>query len=290
VADRITYLASRAALDIERLGEESAKALVNPQATRPADLPPDTPRADCDLVGVLPGEAGLFALTADDLMRVETWVKARGKVDGVETEWPELRPYFANLPKKCEPPELSKTGSELLAQLEVAKTRPLWRVLVALSIRHVGPTAARALAQAFGSVDAIAAASQEELAQVDGVGPVIASAIKEWFAVDWHQAIIEAWRAAGVTLAQAPTDRLEPTLAGLTVVVTGTLEGFTREGAKEAIVARGGKAAGSVSKLTDYVVVGPGAGSKEAKARELGRPILDEAQFTKLLEGGPAAL
>jgi DNA ligase (NAD+) len=290
VTDRVTYLGSRAALDIERLGEEGAKALVNPQATRPPDLPPETPRAGETLVGVLADEAGLFALTEADLMRVETWVKVRHKVDGVEVEHHELRPYFANLPKKDEPPALSKTGLELLAQLEAAKTRPLWRVLVALSIRHVGPTAARALAQTFGSLDAMAEASEEALAQVDGVGPVIAASIKEWFAVDWHQAIVAGWRAAGVRLAEDRTDQLPQTLAGLTVVVTGTLEGYTREGAKEAIAARGGKAAGSVSKNTDYVVVGPGAGSKEAKARELGRPILDEAQFTALLERGPAAL
>src|SRR5690606_23483074 len=166
----------------------------------------------------------------------------------------------------------------------------LWRVLVALSIRHVGPTAARALASHFGSMDAIRSASVEELSAVDGVGPTIAEAVVEWFAVDWHAEIVRRWAAAGVRMEDERDESVERTREGLTIVVTGSLENFARDGAKEAILARGGKASGSVSKKTDFVVVGPGAGSKEAKARELGLRILDEAQFEALLTGGPAAV
>jgi len=160
-------------------------------------------------------------------------------------------------------------------------------VLVALSIRHVGPTAARALALEFGSIDAIRAASVEELAAVEGVGRVIAEAVREWFAVDWHAAIVDKWRAAGVAMADRHDDAAPKTLAGLTVVVTGSLTGFSRDQAKEAILARGGKAAGSVSKKTDYVVVGENAGSKAEKAEQLGLTILDEDGFRRLLEHGP---
>jgi DNA ligase (NAD+) len=122
------------------------------------------------------------------------------------------------------------------------------------------------------------------------VGPTIADALVEWFSVDWHREIVDRWAAAGVRMADERDESVERTLAGLTVVVTGSLERFSRDGAKEAILARGGKASGSVSKSTDYVVVGPGAGSKEAKARELGRPILDEEGFEALLAGGPDAV
>jgi DNA ligase (NAD+) len=177
----------------------------------------------------------------------------------------------------------------LLDQLEAARHRPLWRILVALSIRHVGPSAARALAAAFGSLTGIREASVEELAQVDGVGSVIAESIRAWFEVPWHREICTAWEAAGVETAPAAGDQPAQTLTGLTVVVTGTLTGFTRDQAKEAIVERGGKASGSVSKNTSYVVVGPGAGAKENKARELGLTILDEAGFARLLALGPVA-
>jgi DNA ligase (NAD+) len=162
-------------------------------------------------------------------------------------------------------------------------------VLVGLSIRHVGPTAARALAQQFGSMDAIPTASREELASVEGVGGVIADSVREWFDLpenDWHLHIVEQWARDGVRMQDERDESVEQTLSGLTVVVTGSLEGFSRDEAKEAILARGGKAAGSVSKKTDYVVVGENAGSKEDKARELGRPILDEAGFVRLLETG----
>ena len=160
---------------------------------------------------------------------------------------------------------------------------------MALSIRHVGPTAARALAGTFGSMDAIRAAPVEELAGVDGVGGVIAESVRDWFDRPenaWHVQIVDRWAAAGVWMRDQADASVPRTLEGRTVVVTGSLDGFSRDGAKEAILARGGKAAGSVSKNTDYVVVGPGAGSKAAKAQELGLPILDEAGFVRLLETG----
>ena len=192
----------------------------------------------------------------------------------------------------CSPPRtanLSANGKRLLANLHEAKAQPLWRVLVALSIRHVGPTAARALATEFGSLDAIMAASEEELAVVEGVGPTIAAAVIEWFTVDWHRAIVDKWRAAGVRMADERDASIERTLEGLSIVVTGSLTGFSRDDAKEAIVARGGKAAGSVSKKTAYVVAGDAPGSKYDKAVELGVPVLDEDGFRRLLESGPDA-
>ncbi len=213
---------------------------------------------------VLVDEGDLFDLTEDKLHRVPLYTKQDG--------------------------ELSANGLRLLENLAAAKDRPLWRVLVALSIRHVGPTAARSLARAMGSVEAIRSASVEELSAVDGVGPVIAEAVLDWFAVDWHASIVERWAAAGVRMADAVDASTPKTLAGLTVVVTGSLEGFSRDGAKEAILARGGKASGSVSKKTDYVVVGANPGSKAENAAKLGVPVLDEAAFLALLDGGPAAL
>ena len=186
--------------------------------------------------------------------------------------------------------ELSANGRRLLQNLQSAKDRPLWRVLVALSIRHVGPTAARALAAEFADIDRIATASVEELSAVDGVGPTIAAAVVEWFTVDWHRAIVDKWRAAGVRMVDERDESIERTLEGLSIVVTGSLQGYSRDGAKEAILVRGGKAAGSVSKKTAFVVVGDSPGSKAAKAEELGVPILDEEGFVRLLEHGPAAV
>ncbi|WP_040737634.1 NAD-dependent DNA ligase LigA [Nocardia tenerifensis] len=185
---------------------------------------------------------------------------------------------------------LTANGGRLLEALAEAKDRPLWRVLVALSIRHVGPTAARVLAREFGSLDRIQDASVEELAAAEGVGPTIAAAVAEWFGVDWHRVIVDKWRAAGVRMVDERDETIERTLEGLTIVVTGSLDGFTREGAKEAILIRGGKAAGSVSKKTSFLVVGDSPGTKAAKAEELGVPILDEAGFRLLLESGPAAV
>jgi DNA ligase (NAD+) len=184
---------------------------------------------------------------------------------------------------------LSANGEKLLANLEQAKAQPLWRVLVALSIRHVGPTAARALAGAFGSIEAIRAASADELAAVEGVGAVIADAVRDWFDVDWHAAIVDKWAAAGVRMADEVDDATPKTLTGLTVVVTGTLASHSRDEAKEAIVSRGGKAAGSVSKKTDFVVVGENAGTKADKAEQFGVPVLDEEGFAVLLREGPLA-
>lgn len=185
---------------------------------------------------------------------------------------------------------LSANGKRLLQNLESAKDRPLWRVLVALSIRHVGPTAARALAAEFGSMERIEAASGEELAAADGVGPTIAAAVEEWFTVDWHRAIVAKWEAAGVSMEDERDASIARNLEGLSIVVTGSLQGFSRDEAKEAILVRGGKAAGSVSKKTAFVVIGDAPGSKAAKAEELGVPILDEDGFRALLEEGPEAV
>ncbi len=212
--------------------------------------------------GVIADEGDLFALTADDLMRADFFRTNKGV--------------------------LSANANRLLKNLADAKDRPLWRILVALSIRHVGPTAARALATAFGDLEAIMAASEPQLADVEGVGPTIAAALREWFEVDWHRAIVQKWRAAGVRMADERDSGIEPTLAGLTIVVTGSLAGFSRDEAREAIIARGGKAAGSVSKKTSFVVAGDAPGSKYDKAVELGVPILDEDGFRALLENGPA--
>jgi DNA ligase (NAD+) len=211
---------------------------------------------------VIADEGDLFTLTADDLLQTELFTTKAG--------------------------ELSANGKRLLANLSKAREQPLWRVLVALSIRHVGPTAARALATEFGSLDAIEAASEEQLAATEGVGPTIAAAVIEWFTVDWHRAIVDKWRAAGVRMADERDAGIERTLEGLTLVVTGSLAGFSRDGAREAIIARGGKAAGSVSKKTDYVVAGDAPGSKYDKAIELGVTVLDENGFAELLANGPA--
>jgi DNA ligase (NAD+) len=188
---------------------------------------------------------------------------------------------------------LSANGERLLALLDRAKQVPLWRVLVGLSIRHVGPTAARALAAEFGSMSAIEKASVEQLAAAEGVGPTIADSVREWFDGEesgWHREIVDKWRSAGVSMEDERDESTERTLEGLTVVVTGSLADFSRDGAKEAIVTRGGKASSSVSKKTDYVVVGDNPGSKAEKAEQLGVPILDEAGFKALLAAGPSGL
>ncbi|OBB88621.1 DNA ligase (NAD(+)) LigA [Mycobacterium colombiense] len=211
--------------------------------------------------GVIADEGDLFTLTEDDLLRTELFRTKAGA--------------------------LSANGKRLLDNLDKAKMVALWRVLVALSIRHVGPTAARALATEFGDLDSIMSASTERLAAVEGVGPTIAAALTEWFTVDWHCAIVEKWRAAGVRMADERDTSVQRTLEGLTVVVTGSLSGFSRDDAKEAILTRGGKASGSVSKKTDYVVAGDSPGSKYDKAIELGVPVLDEDGFRKLLDEGP---
>ncbi len=200
-------------------------------------------------------------------------------------------PLFTRAPKKGEgdAPVLSANGQRLLDNLAEARTRPLWRVLVGLSIRHVGPTAARALATEFGSLAAIEEADLESLAAAEGVGPTIAEAVVEWFAVDWHRVIVEKWRRAGVTMEDARDEDTPRTLAGLSIVVTGSLVEFSRDQAKEAILVRGGKPSSSVSKKTHFVVVGEAPGSKYDKAVSLKVPVLDEDGFRVLLADGPEA-
>jgi DNA ligase (NAD+) len=336
--ERLFHLAGRGAFDIEVLGYEAATALLTS--------------------GVLQDEGDVFALTEDDLLRVELFRTKAGA--------------------------LSANGRKLLDNLDSAKDRPLWRVLVALSIRHVGPTAAQALAREFGSLDAIEAAAEQAardteaagvaltsdgaagepdpaengdvpapgsetasvtavagpdetavgdaaaaeaeraaaedaeadaraaaeakvardaarartravaaalapIASVDGVGPTIAAAVRDWFAVDWHRDVVARWRAAGVRMVDEVDTSVPRTLEGLSIVVTGSMEGFSRDEAKEAIMSRGGRAAGSVSKKTAFVVAGDAPGSKYDKALELGVPLLDESGFRVLLERGPEA-
>ena len=254
--ERLFHLASRGALDIEVLGYEAAVALLDS--------------------GLVTDEGDLFALTAESVATV---------------------PFFVN-----KSGTLTVNAARLLVNLEEARHRPLWRILVALSIRHIGPTAARALAAAFGSLDAIATAPEAELVTVDDVGPTIARSVREWFEVDWHAAIVDKWRAAGVALA---TEGFVPRppgaegaagggaaagpLAGITVVLTGTLDGYTRDQAAEAVQALGAKVSGSVSKNTSFVVAGQNAGSKLDKAESLGVPVLDETGLAVLLSAGPDA-
>ncbi|MDQ4103993.1 MAG: NAD-dependent DNA ligase LigA [Actinomycetota bacterium] len=184
---------------------------------------------------------------------------------------------------------LSANGCKLLSNLDSAKDRPLWRVLVALSIRHVGPTAAQALAREFRSLRAIEEADEQALAAVDGVGPTIAAAVREWFTVDWHREVVAKWRAAGVRMEEPVDDSVGRHLEGLSIVITGSLGGFSRDEAAEAIAERGGRAAGSVSKKTAFVVVGDAPGSKYDKALALKVPVLDEHGFRVLLAEGPDA-
>ena len=250
VRERVYHVAGRGAFDIEGLGYEAAVALLDAK--------------------VITDEGDLFGLDEAALLKA---------------------PLFTRAPKKGEgdQPVLSANGERLLANLHTRKDAPLWRVLVALSIRHVGPTAARALATEFGSMDAIREADLDRLAGAEGVGPTIAEAVTEWFDVDWHRAIVDKWTAAGVSMADERDESLPRTLEGLTVVVTGSLDNYSRDSVKEAIIARGGKASGSVSKKTDFVVVGENAGSKADKAEQLGVPTLDEAGFEVLLAEGPEA-
>ncbi len=303
VRGRVEHVGSRGALDIEVLGEVTAAALTQPY--EPAEPP-------------LHNEAGLFDLTLQKIFPVAVVVRdnetGMQKLDD-KTGEPKRETPFKRKRQKKDGPLLvstadpnaetfdgddeyvpSSNATNLIANLEKAKTSPLWRILVALSIRHVGPVAARALADYFGSIDAIRTATREELAAVEGVGGIIADALIDWFAVDWHQDIVRRWADAGVQFTTpghpgpGAAGGADGPLAGLTVVATGSLEGFSREGAIEAIIAAGGKAASSVSKNTDFVAAGPGAGSKLGKAEELGLRIIDAAQFAKLLAGGPAAL
>ncbi|WP_204018055.1 NAD-dependent DNA ligase LigA [Sphaerimonospora thailandensis] len=271
--ERIFFAAGRNAFDIEGLGYVAATALTQP-------LPPQEPPVRT--------EADLFDLTMDRLLPIRSVVRdpdtGLPKTDP-KTGEPKEVTFFAN--KSGDP---SKNAEKMLEQLEKAKTQPLWRVLVALSIRHIGPPTARALAEEFRSLDAIAAASEEELAAVEDIGPRVAATIREWFEVDWHREIVDRWRAAGVRMAdEAPAGLEVRTLEGLTFVVTGTLTDFSRDEASEAITGRGGKVTSSVSKKTGFVVVGDNPGSKYDKAVKLGVPILNEEGFHVLLEKGPDA-
>lgn len=255
VRERVFHVAGRGAFDIEGLGYEAAVSLLDAK--------------------VIANEGDVFDLDAARLLRTELFTRAAKKTE--EEVATDGRVLSAN-------------GQRLLDNLGKAKAVPLWRVLVGLSIRHVGPTAARALATEFGSMSAIREATEEQLAAAEGVGPTIAEAVIEWFAVDWHRAIVDRWEASGVTMADERDESTPRTLEGLTIVVTGSLVDFSRDSAKEAILSRGGKAAGSVSKKTDFVVVGESAGSKAEKAEQLGVPILDEDGFKQLLEqGSPSA-
>lgn len=273
IRERIAYLGGRESLDIEGLGYVAATALTQP--LEPKEAP-------------VRNEGDIFGLTIDQLLPI------RVKVLDPKTGMPKLddrtgkekeATFFANL--KGEP---KKSATVLLENLGKAKDQPLWRYLNGLSIRHVGPVAAQALAREFRDLDRIFAASEEELAAAEGVGPIIAKAIREWYQEEWHREILEKWRAAGVRFVETSTEQEGPRpLEGLTVVVTGTLAGHTRDGAKEALTSRGAKVTGSVSKKTDFVVAGDNPGSKYDKAVQLGLPVLDDAGFAVLLDEGPEA-
>jgi len=261
--ERIAYIGSRSALDIESLGFVTAVALTQP-------LEPKTPPVR--------SEADLFSLKLEDLLPIKALVvdpdtnQPKLGADGK----PKTVEYFR---KKDGTP--AKVATSLLEELEKAKSQPAWRVLVALSIRHVGPVAARSLMNEFGSIDRVFAASEAEISAVDGVGQVVAKTIKEWIEVDWHKQIIQAWKKAGVNFTQELTESSEGAFSGMSIVVTGTLSTMTRDQAEEAIIQRGGKAATSVSKNTAFVVAGANAGSKLAKAEALGVAVIDETEFAK---------
>ncbi len=244
---RIAHYASRAAMDIEGLGEERVLQLVG--------------------AGLVDDPADLYELAVEQLVRLERF----GTV----------------------------SAGNLVAAIDASRSQPLSRLLVALGIRHVGPTGARAVARAFGTLDAVVAASQAELAAVDGVGEVIAASLAEFLSADSNVGVIERLRRSGVNTEEPGTagtmaggegavaTALAKTLEGKTVVVTGTVPGYTREEAEEAIVSRGGKSPGSVSKRTFALVVGDGPGaSKTKKADELGIPTVDGSFFDALLETG----
>lgn len=329
ITERLIHVGSRNALDIEGLGEEGALALTQPEFGRADVAAALAAGGRCELevgtiIAVRPGqelgleaiedllppvqspvltsEAGLFALQPEDLRDVMVWREMPG-TDG--RDWQQVRFFWVKpkpLPKaaqeatgqRCGPPVAGKVVQTFFEQLQAAKSKELWRVLVALSIRHLGPVAARTIARQFATMSAIRAASVEQLGEVEGVGEVIAASIHDWFTVPWHQEIVDAWEAAGVgAVSQAEAasgtslaGELAPTLAGLTVVITGNVPGYTRESAQLAVEARGGKATGSVSKKTDLVVAGAGAGSKLAKAQALGIPVIESADFNALLEKG----
>ncbi|MFK4692380.1 NAD-dependent DNA ligase LigA [Streptomyces pristinaespiralis] len=272
--ERLFYLAGRKALDIEHFGYVAAAALTQPLE------PAEPPLAD---------EGDLFDLTMEQLLPIKAYVLDQDS--GLPKRDPKtgedkIATVFAN--QKGEP---RRNAVAMLENIAAAKERPLARIITGLSIRHVGPVAAEALAREFRSIDRIEQATEEELAAVDGVGPTIAAALKQWFEEDWHREILRKWRAAGVRTEEhgSGEDAGPRPLEGLTVVVTGTLENHTRDGAKEALQSLGAKVAGSVSKKTSFVVVGDNPGSKYDKAVQLKVPVLDESGFAVLLEEGPDA-
>ena len=264
--ERIAYIGSRSALDIEALGFVTAVALTQP--VEPKDPP-------------VKSEADLFTLTLEKLLPI------RSRVVDADTGAAKLDPngkekvveYFRKADGSA-----AAVATKLLEELERAKSQPAWRVLVSLSIRHVGPVAARSLMNTFGSIEKIFDASEEKLAEVDGVGQVVAKTIKEWIAVDWHKEIVAAWKKAGVNFTQDTSVGGSGVFSGMSIVVTGTLESLTRDQAEEAIIAAGGKAASSVSKNTAFVLAGASAGSKLAKAESLGVEVISEAEFLKRLK------
>ncbi|MEW1841759.1 NAD-dependent DNA ligase LigA [Nonomuraea angiospora] len=273
IRERIFFAGGRRALDIDGLGYVAATALTQP-------LPPQEP--------VVRTEADLFDLTLEQLLPIKSIVRDQNtglaKIDP-KTGEQKVVTFFSNIDGGA-----SQNALQLIEELKQARQAPLANVLVALSIRHIGPPTARALADEMRSIERIMNASEEELAAVEGIGPRVAATIREWFSVDWHREIIDRWRAAGVRMEDEPApDKGPQTLEGLTFVVTGTLEGYTRDSAADAITSRGGKVSGSVSKKTSFLVVGENAGSKYDKAVSLGVPILDGAGFEVLLKEGPEA-
>ncbi|MER7202923.1 DNA ligase (NAD(+)) LigA [Streptomyces sp. CB01635] len=272
--ERLFYLAGRKSLDIENFGYVAAAALTKP-------LEPSEP--------ALSDEGDLFDLTIEQLLPIRAYVLDQDS--GLPKRDPKtgeekIATVFAN--QQGEP---RKNALSMLENIAAAKERPLARIITGLSVRHVGPVAAEALAREFRSIDRIEQATEEELAATDGVGPIIAASLKQWFAEDWHREILRKWRAAGVRMEEegAGEDQGPRPLEGLTVVVTGTLEHHTRDGAKEALQSRGAKVTGSVSKKTSFVVVGDNPGSKYDKAMQLKVPVLNEDGFAVLLEQGPEA-
>ena len=264
--ERIAYIGSRSALDIEALGFVTAVALTQP--VEPKDPP-------------VKSEADLFTLTLEKLLPI------RSRVVDADTGAAKLDPYgkekVVEYFRKADG-SAAAVATKLLEELEKAKSQPAWRVLVSLSIRHVGPVAARSLMNTFGSIEKIFSASEEQLAEVDGVGQVVAKTIKEWIAVDWHKEIVAAWKKAGVNFTQDTSVGGSGVFSGMSIVVTGTLESLTRDQAEEAIIAAGGKASSSVSKNTAFVLAGASAGSKLAKAESLGVEVISEAEFLKRLK------
>ncbi|TXS57031.1 NAD-dependent DNA ligase LigA [Streptomyces sp. t39] len=272
--ERVSYLAGRESLDIDFFGEVVAAALTRP--LEPAEPP-------------LTDEGDLFGLTMEQLLPIKAYVV--DKDSGLPKRDPKTGEDKTAMVFATKQGTPKANAVKLLAGIEAAKRRPLARIINGLSIRHVGPVAAQALAREFRSIERIEQASEEELAATDGVGSIIAASLKQWFAEDWHQEILRKWREAGVRMEEeaAEGDTGPRPLEGLTVVVTGTLENHTRDGAKEALQSRGAKVAGSVSKKTSFVVVGDNPGSKYDKAVQLKVPVLDEPGFAVLLEQGPEA-